>query len=75
MRAIIEDTLYDTETAEEVTPINCQKILYKTKNGNFFTADALWGIKPIESFGAKELCRTLPPEDYKRVFGTKVEEA
>ncbi len=78
MKTIINEKLYDTDTAELVAVGNYIEV-YQTQKGNWFKkSDSMlgWGcmLIPIEVNEAKKLIGLHAPEKYERYFG-QAEEA
>lgn len=78
MKTIINEKLYDTDTADLVAVGNYVEV-YQTRNGNWFKkSDSILGLGcmliPIDEKEAKKLIGLHAPEKYERYFG-QAEEA
>ena len=70
MKRIIDNLLYDTDTAELIyTEEGTARRLYKTPNGNFFTLYQTGEIRPKSIEDTKEYLGRHSVEKYIELFG------
>lgn len=70
MRRIIDDLLYDTNTAELVfTEEGTNRMLYRTPNGNFFTFYPTGEIRPKSMEDTKDYLGRNDVKKYIELFG------
>lgn len=70
MKRVINDLLYDTETAEMIyIEEGTNRKLYRTPNGNFFTLYPTGEIRAKTEETAKDYLGKYDVEKYIKVFG------
>lgn len=70
MKQVINNLLYDTETATIIyTEENTQRVLYRTQNGNFFMLYSNGDIVPKSEESAKEYLGKHSVPMYIELFG------
>lgn len=70
MKRVINDLLYDTETAEMIyIEEGTNRKLYRTPNGNFFTLYPTGEIRAKTEEAAKDYLGKYDVEKYIKVFG------
>lgn len=70
MRRVINDLLYDTNTAKLIyTEEGTNRRLFKTPNGNFFTFYPTGEIRPKSLDDAKEYLGRYDVKKYIELFG------
>lgn len=70
MKRIIDNLLYDTETAELIyTEEGTNRRLYKTPNGNFFTLYPTGEIRPKSENDTRDYLGRYDVKKYIELFG------